>query len=250
MAIVERYSCDRKNLGLLAILYPGVPVFKPPEYPPYVPFVSQTRIIVVSDDKTFRHYPGKEVIQITSSGYNPIDTRNGFLRRLPSRGVRATENQIAALRSDEYSDDEFWRVAKLACVLKKFAGVPRDWKPNKHAKMYRLFDVLFEDFDAVYQIFHALRKTGKSHTDIFCALLTMMTKARHLNARPVDNHYYSKLLRKNRRFTGAFRALVEDYLETDRDEMDLLGLLARCSAHTRPAKWPFIDEWADQFQNS
>ena len=90
MPIIAQYSFRGEDLGLLAIAFPQVRVVRPP----YYPFLADGRIIVVDEQDPFQPYPEKQIIQIISTGNIQLDSKEGFLRFLASRGLDATEDQL------------------------------------------------------------------------------------------------------------------------------------------------------------
>ena len=238
MAVIAQYRFVGKDLGLLALAFPGIRVIKGP---PFYPFVPDKRIIVVSEEEHFSRYPDKEIIQIISTATIALDTKQGFLSVLAGQGVAATDHQLRLLLED-FTDEEFWYLAKLAVVLKGFPSIPEDGSREQGATVFDLFDNLFEDFDKVYRIYWSLLKV-RSREGILCSVIEMVNNAKNLNLR-VFHPYYMKLLRKNRRYFPLFAILLEKFLletdwdvKTERDDMDVLWLFAFCSAHTRPPRW-------------
>jgi hypothetical protein len=255
MAVVAQFRFKGPDHGLLVILYPGVPILTV-----FYEFVTNKRVIVISEDKPFTRYPKKEVIQITSRATIALDTRDGFLRTLAKRGVKATNHQIRLLRYD-LSEEEFWYIAKIAVVLKYFPNLPTGGS-HEQSTVLDLFKSLFHDFGATYRHYCNLRES-RSARDILYVLMAMNVKARDLHKYAV-NPYYRKVLRENRKYVPlfqmslhmwlkAFNAAPRDYCGEPRfaEDTALVSFLWRCSAYKIPDcdvfQYQMVDFWLRQW---
>lgn len=236
MAITARYRFVGSDMGLLALAFPRRRVLKGPIFEPFIP---NKEIIVVSEDPNFSRYPDKDIIQIISTAEIAVDTRVGFLRILGTQGVKAENDQVRTLLT-HFSDEEFWIAAKLATVLKCFPTVPLEPIDRKQGPMMRLFDALFEDaLGTIWFTYWELRKSLSTDM-ILCAVMEMMCKAKRPDEAKVS-YYYRQILKKNHRCFPIFRSALNDFItQTQRDDLDLLGFFACCSAHTRPPIYPWL----------
>ena len=238
MPVIAKYRLIGKDPGLLALAFPTWKVLKGPIFFPFIP---ETKVVVISEDPKFSYYPDKQVIQIISTAPNAVDTKDGFLRILAKQGVKATDGQVRTLLN-YYTDEEFWHAAKLAVILKSFPMIPRDGIGEDGYLMIRLFSVLFADFAATWRIYWKLRKT-LSTVGIFCAVCDMMKKAERPEEADVGPRYRA-ILKKNRRYSALFDYGLNEYLTTDRADLELLGFFAMCSAH-KEGPFPYFDETDD-----
>ena len=233
MAVIDRFRFKGKDYGLLVVLFPKLPILQPPFYE----FVPSKRVIVISEDEPFTRYPKKEVIPIA------LDTREGFLRALAKRGVKATDHQIRLLLYD-MSEEEFWYLAKIAVVLKYFPNVPTE-RSQKRSTVLNLFQSLFHDFGATFRHYHNLREF-RSPRDILVVLMEMNVKARDLHKHTVKP-YYRKVLLENRKYVPLFQMSLLMWLEATNpaprghdskpkssEYAAMLSFLWRCSAHKIP----------------
>jgi hypothetical protein len=233
MPVIDRFRFVGKDMGQLTLLYPRVKVIRDPYFYSFIPW---KRIIVVSEEKPFRRYPDKEVIQITSDAPIALDTRKGFLGVLPRYGVKATSYQLRLLLED-MSDEEFWYHAKQSLLLKGFPAIPLEGGRYRRSTVLDLFDSLFVDFGAVYRHYQDLRR-DRSANHILQALLDMTAKARELHKHSV-HPFVRSVLKKNRKYLPLWLAALDKFLRAGRsDDQALLGLFATCSSHTRPESWP------------
>lgn len=248
MSIIRQYRCASKNLGLLAVLYPDVPVLSGPFFPP---FIAAERVIVVSDDKAFTRYRDKQVIQITRWATDGLDTRKGFLRALRERGVKAYNSEVNFLLF-EASDEEFWYHAKIAVVTKRFTSIPKILhSKDPQSTVLDIFKHLFADFGEVFRRYEVVRRTRDPEA-VLEVLLEMMRKAQNPRAQFAARPYYRRLLEHNHRFVPLWLiALTQEIisplpsffqLSRDRQEWRLLSLFAACSAHARHDVDPWFKE--------
>jgi hypothetical protein len=230
MAVIDRFRFKGKDHGLLVVLFPGVPILTT-----FYEFVTNKRVIVISEDEPFTRYPKKEVIQITSRATLALDTREGFLRTLAKRGVRASDYQCWLLLHD-MSEEEFWYIAKIAVVLKYFPNVPTEASHNKQSTVLDLFQSLFQDFGDVYRHYHSLRKS-RSARNILYVLMDMNVKARDLHKYAVSP-YYRKVLRENRKYVPLFRMSLHMWLRAFRHTPR--GYLPEAKFNEDAAMWSFL----------
>lgn len=226
MPVIARYGFVGNDFGLLAIAFPLIRVLKPPFYP----FVCEPRVIVITDERDFRAYPDKEVIQITSRASIKLDTRDGFLAFLAQSDVKATASQLEALRG--MNDLDFWNEVKLARVLGRFPTLTKEWI-SSGSNIFKLFITLFDDFGATYRHYHL---SGRPYPVVVSSLMTMMIKARKVEAISVSPQY-KKVLRKNRIYVPLFSRALLEYFQSPMREIDFLTFLAECSHHTRHEPW-------------
>lgn len=223
--VIQTYSCREENRGLLAIAFPQIPVLRAP----FMPFVTQRRVIVFSEDPNFDKYPEKEVIQISRKSPRALDTKDGFLKFLATRGIRANKHQYGQLM--ELSSDFFWSEVKLATVLRKFPNIPSGRPNDRRSTVFDIFANLFVDFGETYKHYRASKLPYKV---VIASLITMMRKARLVDRLNVRDGY-RRLLKKNQQYQVIFGANLLDYIEeSDMGEMDAVAFLAACSEHTRP----------------
>jgi len=241
MPIIAQYSFGGEDLGLLAIAFPQVRVVRPP----YYPFLADGRIIVVDEEDPFQPYPEKQIIQIISTADIQLDSKEGFLRFLASRGFDATEDQLQQLWAMEA--EFFWNEAKYACVLNSFARIPEVYAPSEYSTVLDIFECLFEDFDAVYRHYYRLRPRP-TNFDLVSALLTMMLKT-EAPEKVSGSWRYRKILHKNRRYRRHFQRAVFQYIEENRlplnrtmTDLHFMAFAAECSEHTRPDTFHLPDD--------
>lgn len=241
MPVIDKLRFAGKDLGLLAVLYPGVRVFRSEEY--YPPFVCDAQVIVVSEEEPLRCFPEKQVIQVTSrAAGNAVDSRIGFLEILAKRGVKATNHQVRYL-AEEAEDENFWFLAKSALILKRIPDASSEGPgPINSATVYRLFDKLLEDFDEAAKIYLQLQR-NMTPREIISALLTMVVKSMNPRAYNV-NGYYRSILEKNQKYLPVFRKAYWAYYlddnskggfrDSDSEMVSVFAMIGACPAHTRP----------------
>jgi hypothetical protein len=235
MPVIAQYRFRGRDLGLLAVAFPQVRLLTGPLFYEFIP---DKKVIVVSEEKNFNRYPAKEVIQIISSAAIAVDTRSGFLQLLAKKGIKPSSHQQRLLLN-YYTESEFWKRVKLAAVIGDFPDslVPKEGLGTDDFAMLRLFDKLFEDFPSVWRSYCFLRRM-LSHVEIFCAVVDMMDNVNKPDFVRSVKPFYRSILQKSRQYRSLFLLGLDMYLETDRDELDLLGFFAFCSAHKRPHEWP------------
>lgn len=232
MSVTAKYRFNGNDYGLLAVAFPQTRIVGPP----YYPFVTDQRIIVIDEQDPFERYPDKNIIQIISTASVALDSKEGFVRFLLKRGVRATADQWTQLL--ELEGGMFWDEAKYACVVGTFANIRKRCSPAEFSTVLDLFDALFEDFDAVYRHYEQLRPKPKPH-QLVSSLTTMMLKTRAPEKE--RGRRYRQILEKNRKYEAHFILSVIEAFESDGSSMtekmtdiDFLSFAADCSAHTRP----------------
>lgn len=229
MPIIDKYRLEGKDPGILAIAFPGVRLLRGPHFPPFVP---GHRLIVISDLDPFPFYADREVIQIRRDAAIALDTNEGFLKFLAKSGVKATRGQVEELL--EMDDDDFWHEAKLGRVMGYFPNLPPERVKRRRGAVYRLYDKLFEDFDAVYREFYTLVEVDKkSCSSILSSLLTMVLKSQDANRRGGKSEYYYQILKKNQKNVRKFKRLLLDVIRGGMGpplpEKRLLSFLHACS---------------------
>ncbi len=233
MAVVATYGLMGKDAGILAIAFPGVRVLRGPGFPA---FVFDQHLIVFSDLDPFTCYPEIEIIQITQNAAMHLDSREGFLRFLATQRVKATAYQIELLRT--MNEEDFWPEAKMALLTEEFPTIPRAAPAEKRGALYRLFDVLFEDFDRAYVEYQLLRRSASPFA-IFSGLVTMHLKSSGLEPAYGVTPFYRKILHKNRAHTRTFKRAVLEHLGSvgnpqSATDCAMLAFLLQCSD---PEKW-------------
>jgi hypothetical protein len=227
--VVEKYRLVGSDYALLAIAFPNVPWVRA-GMAVAMSFVTAKRLIVFSEDDLLPQFSDAEVIQIASTAAIALNTRNGFLRFLASKGVRPTRYQLRQMLV--LDDWDFWQMVKRAWLLKSFSSVLPKTEADGVPTMLDLFNVFFEDFGEVYRLYERMRSTWR-HKQIISGLITMMIKTQNYGRRTVSP-YYSKVLAKNAKYIELFRQKILDYLESEMNEIDFLSFAAACTQHTRP----------------
>jgi hypothetical protein len=232
MPIIAQYRFGGKDLGLLAIAFPQVRVIRPP----YYPFLAADRIIVVDEQDPFQVYPDKDIIQIISTAEIQLDSKEGFLRYLASRGIAATEDQLQQLWNMD--GPCFWQEAKYACAMNSLINIPEVYSPTEYSTVLDLFDCLFEDFDAVFRHYYRLLPRP-NNAQLVSSLITMMIKT-ETPERVNGGWRYKKILQKNRKYRQHFKRALFQYIDDEKPlnskmtDFHFLSLAAECSEHTRP----------------
>lgn len=225
--VTEKYRFVGRDYGLLVIAFPHVQWIRPTTLVDRL-FIPAKRIIVFSEQDPLVGFSEKEVIQVISTAPIAIDTRDGFLRFMASKGVRPTRHQLKQLLG--LDDSDFWRLVKTAWLLKAFSNLPAP-DDGTMPTMLDLFEVFFEDYGAVYRLYEQMKVTW-GYRAIVLALITMMIKATDCRRR-IAHPYYRRILEKNARYLDLFRRSLIAYLESPMNEIDFLSLAARCTQHTR-----------------
>jgi|ERR1043166_6477797 hypothetical protein len=232
MPVIAQYCFSGNDLGLLALAFPQVRVIRPP----YYPFLADDRIIIVDEQDPFQLYPDKDVIQIISTAQIELDSKEGFLRYLASRGLPATEHQLQQLW--EMEGEMFWNEAKYACVLNSLGRIPAGYAPDEYSTIVDLFDCMFENFDAAFRHYYRLRPRP-NNGQLVSALITMMKKT-EAPQKVNGSVRYRRSLQKNRQYRRHFQRAICQYIDDDKplnsrmSDLHFLSLLAECSEHTRP----------------
>jgi hypothetical protein len=240
MPVIAQYRFGGSDLGLLAIAFPQVRVVRPP----YYPFLADGRIIVADEQDPFRPYPEKQIIQIISTAEIQLDSKEGFLRFLASRGLDATEDQLQQLW--DMDGEWFWCQAKYACALNSLANIPKVYPPCEYSTVLDLFECLFENFGAVYRHYERLRPRP-NNAQLVSALMTMMVKT-EAPEKVSGSWRYRKILQKNRQYRRHFQRAVLQYIENElplnstMTDLHFLAFASECSEHTRPDTFHLPDD--------
>lgn len=200
------------------MLFPGWRVVSDP----LPPFIAENQLVVISE-RTKDPYPSKSTIQITHRADVKLDSREGFIRFLQSRGVKITEDHQKDLSSLE--DTDFWPLAKLMYITGKYEAP----EVARTGSIFQLFKGLFDSYAESYKSF---RYAGVSHKQAFSSLLTMMLKTQHADT-ITASPFYKKALLANKLYYGYFQKAVLNYLDSEMKEPDFLALLLECSSVKR-----------------
>lgn len=193
--------CSRSK-EFIGLLFPGTPVYED------IPlFCSEGSKILFSE----RPGPVEEnVLWIRKGDFRDcvrIDTRDGFLRVLKSRGVKLSHEDEKKLNC--LCSEDFWRVVKCMLVTE----VPKS--RIELSRQFRVEDLIKVLFHGLSKSFPVYADSGVPHRTLFFKILAFMTDD--------DKKLECKTLNM-----GIYKSSVISYLKSKKEEHDFLTFLHDC----------------------
>lgn len=211
MALDDRrkYSVEG-DFPFLGFLFPGYQVIKRGSW--------ITRNSVVIGDGDTGDTGGFHVVLISQFKGKSLKVRVNFLEFIKEYHILGEKSRREA---ESLGEGEFWEGFKSILLL------GRVLRKRQEGSLFDLFGELFKSFKESYSIY---RKTGINHGVVFSSLLTMMLKAKNLEADQVGISIpYRKVLMRNRGGLKKYQGSVLGYLESPQMEEDFILFLYQCS---------------------